>query len=143
MIHLVQAQLDHIRAHAEYDAPMEACGIILADATATRCENIARDRRIHAEIGRFELERAARRNQVIGFYHSHVDSPPLPSPSDFTGAHHFGFWYVIASVRTCLGGRVDAIATYILRGTEEKKIFEQTILKDGRAKVVQIIKQSA
>ncbi len=143
MIHLVQVQLDYIRDHAVYECPMEACGILLADATAMRCENVARDRWAHAAIGRIELERVARHNQVIGFYHSHVDRPPIPSPADFAGAHHFGFWYVIASVSTYNGGHVDAITTYILRGTEEKKIFEHTILRDGKTLVAQTITQSA
>lgn len=143
LIHLTQVQLDHIRAHSEYECPMECCGVLLAVGTAMRCENVARDRAKFAEIGNVELQRIARHNTVIGFYHSHVDRPPLPSQEDFSGAHNFGGWQVISCVRTCSGGRVTAIASYVLRGTMENKIFEHTILRGGKSEVVQIVRQHA
>lgn len=141
--HLTDGQLAHIKAHAECECPMECCGILLADGTAMRCENVAKDRTRFAEIGNFELQRIARHNTVIGFYHSHVDRPPLPSQEDFAGANSFGMWYVIASARMCSGGRVTAIASYVLRGTMENKIFEHTVLRGGKTEVVQIVKQRA
>jgi proteasome lid subunit RPN8/RPN11 len=99
-----------IRRHAENDYPFECVGVITETGTI-RCDNTAQDRSTRVEIAPIELQRIARRNKIVGFYHSHINGPALPSAVDVAR------WlpdvtYVIASVYTKHGGRVTEIAAF-------------------------------
>ena len=72
----------------------------LVTSTA-RCGNTRTDspqNRYHIdpkELVRIQREGRARREDIIGFYHSHPDHPAQWSPTDLAEAHWFGCSYVI------------------------------------------------
>ncbi len=93
-------------AHAEAEAPNEACGLVaFRDGVAERylpAENVA------ASPYRFELKPAdpldfflEDEGFVLGVFHSHLSSPPRPSKTDI---ENIGLWeqrpYLILSLRT-------------------------------------------
>ena len=95
-----------LRAHAEDEAPNEACGlVVLRDGLAERYEP---GTHVSASPYFFELEMA---DPAIWFleddgyelavFHSHLSSPPRPSRTD---VENIGLWrgkpYLILSVRT-------------------------------------------
>ena len=92
-------------AHAEREAPNEACGLILLrDGCAERYEA---GRNLSASPYRFELEIDPEiwfledDGYELAVFHSHVSSPPRPSRTD---VENIGLWerkpYVIFSLRT-------------------------------------------
>ena len=93
-------------AHAEAEAPNEACGLVaFRDGVAERylpAENVA------ASPYRFELKPSdpldfflEDEGYELGVFHSHVSSPPRPSKTD---VENIGLWggrpYLILSLRT-------------------------------------------
>ncbi len=99
--------LAELRAHARTEAPRECCGLLLG--TAGRIARSARARNIAPEATRylvhpedhFRAIRAARAEglDVIGAYHSHPASEPVPSPTDIAEANSGPeFVYVIVSL---------------------------------------------
>ena len=93
-------------AHAEQEAPNEACGLILLrDGRAERYEP---GRNAAASPYRFELEFddpdiwfAEDDGYELAVFHSHISAPPRPSRTD---VENIGLWegkpYVILSLRT-------------------------------------------
>jgi proteasome lid subunit RPN8/RPN11 len=93
-------------AHAEAEAPNEACGLILfRDGVA---ERYAPGRNAAASPYRFELEFddpevwfAEDDGYELGVFHSHLSSPARPSRTD---VENIGLWegrpYLILSLRT-------------------------------------------
>lgn len=98
------AILEAIRQHARREAPRECCGLLIGDAERLD-EAVAVENRAADPVGRYEIDprdylAAIKRcrgtsRSVIGAYHSHVSSPPEPSPSDLADAFS-GFLYLIA-----------------------------------------------
>lgn len=97
--------LDELLAHARREAPNECCGILIG--TAGRIERAMPARntlgsptryQIHPE-DQFAAIRSARERgeSVVGFYHSHPSSPPLPSAVDRVEAAYPGHCYLIVS----------------------------------------------
>lgn len=79
-------------AHAEAEAPLEACGLLggptLAQAVSVyQARNAARSRWryvVHHEDALDALEQMhARGELLVGVYHSHTDSPAEPSRADY------------------------------------------------------------
>ena len=99
----VRAQLV---AHAEHEAPNEACGLVLLrDGRAERYE---RGRNAAASPYRFELELADPElwyaeddGYELAVFHSHLSAPARPSRTD---VENIGLWekrpYLILSLRT-------------------------------------------
>ena len=94
-----------LRAHAEAEAPNEACGlVVLRDGVA---ERYLRGRNAAASPYRFELEVPPEtwfledEGYELAVFHSHLSSPPRPSRTD---VENIGLWagrpYVILTVRT-------------------------------------------
>ncbi len=110
MRELIYHDILEIKAHAENECPFECVGV-LAEERVIRCTNVAQDRAMRVEIAPGELQQIARRNKIVGFYHSHINGPALPSSVD-TARWIPGVTYVIASVYTKLGGRVAEIAAF-------------------------------
>lgn len=114
MITLSEDRLAEIRKHGERDYPYECCGLMLgrfeADGRKVVLETypISNSREESAKRNRFlirpeELMRGERYAQgksleVVGFYHSHPDSPAVPSQYDLEHAWPT-YSYVIVSVR--------------------------------------------
>ena len=111
MIQITRELVAAIEAHAERDYPAEACGLLLGVAAkgepriarvlaAANREGADRERRYQIDRAAYEeAERTAaeQRIEILGVYHSHPDSPPVPSARD--GEFAFPEWlYWIAPV---------------------------------------------
>jgi proteasome lid subunit RPN8/RPN11 len=94
-----------LRAHAEEEAPNEACGlVVLRDGVA---ERYVRGRNAAASPYRFELEVDPEtwfledEGYELAVFHSHLSSPPRPSRTD---VENIGLWQgkpcLILNVRT-------------------------------------------
>ena len=101
MISISTELLDEIRAHGVRDYPYECCGLLLGRFKAegklvTETYAISNAREESAKRNRFLIEpvelmrgeKYARERdlEVIGFYHSHPDSPAQPSQYDLEHA---------------------------------------------------------
>jgi len=101
MITISESSLHEIRAHGVKDYPYECCGLLLgrygADGkVVTETYPISNAREESAKRNRFLIEpaelmrgeRYAREHdlEVVGFYHSHPDSPAVPSQYDLEHA---------------------------------------------------------
>ena len=101
MITISETLLDEIRTHGVKDYPYECCGLLLGHFNAdskvvTETYPISNAREESAKRNRFLIEpaelmrgeRYAREHdlEVVGFYHSHPDSPAVPSQYDLEHA---------------------------------------------------------
>ena len=113
---------DHVRAqlvaHAEGEAPNEACGLILLrEGRAERYEpgrnKAASPYRFELELENPELWFAEDDGYELAVFHSHIASPPRPSRTD---VENIGQWeglpYLIYSVR------MDDLAAWTITGGE-------------------------
>jgi proteasome lid subunit RPN8/RPN11 len=112
---------DALRAHAEAEAPNEACGlVVLRDGVA---ERYVRGRNAAESPYRFELEVPPETwfleddGYELAVFHSHLSSPPRPSRTD---VENIGLWegkpYLILSLGsgelagwTVAGGRIEPL----------------------------------
>jgi proteasome lid subunit RPN8/RPN11 len=94
-------------AHAREEAPRECCGLLVGKgesvARSVRARNLDRAAtRYHIDPeDHFAAIRAARVEglEVVGAYHSHPSSAPVPSPTDVAEANSGpDFLYVIVSL---------------------------------------------
>jgi proteasome lid subunit RPN8/RPN11 len=104
--------LDDIFEHARETYPEECCGILVGRdeggrrtiTAARRANNVSserkHDRYVIDEEKLIEVIRSVRGlpEDVVGFYHSHPDSPSRPSEYDRQIAAWPGYSYLIASV---------------------------------------------
>ena len=101
MITVADKQLTEIREHGVRDYPYECCGLLLGrfgpnGKLVTETYPISNAREESAKRNRFLItpeelmkgERYARDHdlEVVGFYHSHPDSPAVPSQYDLEHA---------------------------------------------------------
>lgn len=101
MISIPKAALAAIRAHGISDYPYECCGLLLGRYSGdgkiveetfpisnAREESAKRNRFLITpeELLRGERYAASRALEVVGFYHSHPDSPAMPSKYDLEHA---------------------------------------------------------
>ena len=101
MITIRNEQLEQIREHGVRDYPYECCGLLLGHygddgKVVTETYPISNAREESAKRNRFLIEpeelmrgeRYAREKdlEVVGFYHSHPDSPARPSQYDLDHA---------------------------------------------------------
>ena len=101
MITITERELAEIREHGVRDYPYECCGLLLGrfESNAkivTETYPISNAREESAKRNRFLItpeelmkgERFARQHdlEVVGFYHSHPDSPAVPSQYDLEHA---------------------------------------------------------
>jgi len=113
-----------INAHGERTFPEECCGIllgvtegkdhiILESQELDNLQDENRKRRFYITPGQYraaEREAAARKLELLGFYHSHPDHPAIPSAFDTEHALPW-FTYIIVSVRA---GRAGDVTAWIL-----------------------------
>jgi len=113
MITISESLLREIRAHGVKDYPYECCGLLLGQYSpegkvVTETYPISNAREESAKRNRFLIEpvelmrgeRYAREHalEVVGFYHSHPDSPAVPSQYDLEHAWPT-YSYIIVSTR--------------------------------------------
>ena len=124
-LHVHSEIADAVRAHAARDYPHECCGFMLgragAEETVVARTMPAANTRQDSPRNRFEIDpgelvrvdRAARAEgqDVVGFYHSHPDTPARPS--EFDREHAWpGYCYVIVSV---VAGHPQEMRNWLLR----------------------------
>jgi proteasome lid subunit RPN8/RPN11 len=113
MITIAEQQLTEIREHGVRDYPYECCGLLLGRfdenvKTVRETYAISNAREESAKRNRFLItpeelmrgERYAREHdlEVVGFYHSHPDSPAVPSQYDLEHAWPT-YSYIIVSTK--------------------------------------------
>ena len=113
MITIAEKQLTEIREHGVRDYPYECCGLLLGrfgpnGKLVTETYPISNAREESAKRNRFLItpeelmkgERYARDHdlEVVGFYHSHPDSPAVPSQYDLEHAWPT-YSYIIVSTQ--------------------------------------------
>jgi len=113
LITLTKERLEEIRQHGVRDYPYECCGLLLGrfaengHKVVTETYPISNAREESAKRNRFLIqpeelmrgEKYARTKalEVVGFYHSHPDSPAVPSQYDLEHAWPT-YSYIIVSV---------------------------------------------
>ena len=147
MLLLDQNIIDAITAHAERDYPHECGGMLIgrfaegkkAVTETFPLENAREEEARHNRVlilpkDVLRAERYARENKldVVGYYHSHPDSPAVPSQYDLD--HALPVWsYIIASV---IDGKVADIRSWEMENDRSKFNEEQTehrlLAGDGR-----------
>jgi proteasome lid subunit RPN8/RPN11 len=119
LIKIDNDNLSAIRSHGEQDYPYECCGLLIgrfdADGTKAVVETypISNAREESAKRNRFLIEpaelmqgeryAASKKLEVVGFYHSHPESPAVPSQYDLEHAWPT-YSYIIVSVRNQKAG---------------------------------------
>jgi len=113
MITIANEQLNDIREHGVRDYPYECCGLLFGRFRAegkvvTETYPISNAREESAKRNRFLIEpkelmrgeqyARSRDLEVVGFYHSHPDSPAVPSQYDLEHAWPT-YSYIIVSTR--------------------------------------------
>jgi proteasome lid subunit RPN8/RPN11 len=79
-----------------------------------------------AELIRIQREAALADLDIVGFYHSHPDSPAKWSSTDLDEAHWTGCSYVITSVED---GKAVLTTSFLLLGEEQIKHFEDEVIE--------------
>lgn len=110
MLELAPDDLDAVRAHARAAYPEECCGLLVGEPrpAGARVREVVRAANLHPEPRRrYDVDprallaghRRARElgREVVGYYHSHPDSPARPSWHD-TAAALPGASYLIVRV---------------------------------------------
>lgn len=137
MIEISQNSIEAITAHAERDYPHECGGMLIGHfapegkKTVTETFPLENAREEEARHNRvlilpkdvMRAERYAREKKldVIGYYHSHPESPAVPSQYDLD--HALPVWsYVIASV---INGKVVDIFSWEMENDRSKFNEEQ------------------
>ena len=131
MIELNQKVIDAITSHAERDYPHECGGMLIGrfeegKKTVTETFPLENAREEEARHNRvlilpkdvLRAERYARENKldVVGYYHSHPESPAVPSQYDLD--HALPVWsYIIASV---IEGQVEDIRSWEMEHDRSK-----------------------
>jgi proteasome lid subunit RPN8/RPN11 len=145
MLRISQGHLSSIRRSAEKCYPKECCGVLLGKlvdgervvSEIVSCSNIAEgDQRDRYHIDPAELIDVQKRARdsgldIVGFFHSHPDHPPVASRTDLREALWFANSYLIVEVNN---GRAGEIGSFVLCGTdEEDKRFdpEQVSITDA------------
>jgi proteasome lid subunit RPN8/RPN11 len=123
--------IERIVAHAEQEAPIEACGFLMGsnglvtrDFPVTNAEgredhytfDPEEQFRAYSVAGKEDLD-------IVGVYHSHPKSPPQPSAEDIRLAHDTALLYVIVSLMEGKG----AVKAFSIR---EGKTEEEALLTE-------------
>ncbi|MCL2238258.1 MAG: M67 family metallopeptidase [Treponema sp.] len=141
MLNLFSEHEKIIRAEGENTYPNECCGILIGEIddkgvkTVKYTEAIRNAREDGEQYHRFlitpedmmQAEQTARKRKqdVIGFYHSHPDHPAMPS--DYDKEHALPFYsYIIVSV---MQGKSDELTSWEL--TADRKNFESENIFKG------------
>jgi proteasome lid subunit RPN8/RPN11 len=98
--------LADIVAHAVADAPRECCGLLVGIGDSV--DESVRTPNLEPGLTRFLVDPAAQvalmkrlrgtRREILGAYHSHPQSEPVPSPSDIAEIFSNDFLCVIVSL---------------------------------------------
>ena len=106
-VRIPAAVVSDMLAHAREEAPRECCGLLIGKGDSVA--RSVRARNLDAKATRYLIDpedhfaaiRGARAEglEVVGAYHSHPSSAPVPSPTDIAEANGgTDFLYVIVSL---------------------------------------------
>ncbi|KAB1198526.1 MULTISPECIES: desampylase [Haloferax] len=106
--HARDSILSHTREGAARDPPEEVCGVLVGDedsdsiSSVRPVSNIAPDPRVAYELDPAETvavidDVESVGADVVGFYHSHPESAPIPSATDREQASWTGYVYLICN----------------------------------------------
>lgn len=148
MIKIGRPILDQIKSHAEREYPHECCGLLIGlieDAGQTRVifetypvanaweEEGARDHRMMIkpeDYRRAELNYVKRGLGVVGDYHSHPESPAVPSQFD---RNYLASWspmsHIVVSVYE---GRARELRSWVIE-EDRSRSNEEEILKGNQS----------
>lgn len=127
MLYLSVAQAHEITDHARRDAPREACGLLAGERSQVvrviPLPNSAADAEKRYVIDPAAYVRALAEIEgqglsLIGFYHSHPNGDPIPSPTDIREAAYPDAVYVIAGLR----GGVSKLSAWRIRYGEVESV---------------------
>jgi proteasome lid subunit RPN8/RPN11 len=109
-----QAHLDAMSEHGKRGYPYEVCGVLLGRFGTEVLKVVPVENRETemprvryqidpADLLRIQREADAARIDVVGYYHTHPDHPPRPSPTDLaravaTGGLSDGTFHIVMSV---------------------------------------------
>lgn len=130
-----RAVLRELEAHARADRPRECCGTLIGVAghvfESRRAANLSDhpnrfllDPRAHVAALR---ETRRRELQVVGFYHSHPHSDPVPSPTDLAESTYPDALHIIVGRGSTPDGSDVEARAYYLRGTHYVEVPLETI----------------
>ena len=134
MISLSKASLKDIADAAENAYPRECCGLLAGHTDELGSHLITRvvlsrnlssgDTRDSFEVDpkvRFNLmrtlEQASNGETIVGHYHSHPDSSPVPSSRDLAMAYEPSLVWVIVAVHSGIVGETRAYMVTVATGT--------------------------
>jgi len=120
-----RGDVDHIHEHARESYPEECAGAMVGMSLdgmkivvdVWRAENTHEDERSRRflieplKIKEFEERAAERDMDVLGFYHSHPGSAPVPSPRDIAEAAYDDALYLIAGIE----GQAEVLRVFRIR----------------------------
>ena len=127
-MHVRRDVVEAIAAHARRESPRECCGLLIGTAheviEAVATANVAAEPHRHYQVSpvdhfaqikrcRDAASQGAEALDIIGAYHSHPRSSPVPSPTDLEEAFS-EFLYIIAGPGD--GSAALALRAYRLRG---------------------------
>jgi proteasome lid subunit RPN8/RPN11 len=138
MLILYSDHVKAIRAHLEAGYPDEACGMLVGeiDGEVRRVASVVtvknawaethggaseRDRFLIApdDFVRADREAAKLGHEIIGYFHSHPDSPSRPSETD----REWAWPYVSFMIASVTDGKVTSLQSYILR--DDRTAFDE------------------
>jgi proteasome lid subunit RPN8/RPN11 len=102
-VHISRGAAQEISAHAQEALPRECCGVLIGSGSAIvearRTRNLE-ESRTRFEVdpkGHIDARREARLRglEVVGFYHSHPHSEPIPSYTDLAEASYPDLFHLI------------------------------------------------
>lgn len=138
MIRISEKSIEAITAHSEQDYPHECGGMLIGRFESDRAKTVvetfalensreeeARHNRVlilPKDVLRAEEYAREKKLDVIGYYHSHPESPAVPSQYDLD--HALPVWsYVIASV---IGGKVVDVRSWEMENDRSRFNEEET-----------------
>ncbi len=129
VVRLAKQHLLEMVAHAQEEAPLEACGVLAgSEGRVTRlyrARNAARSplsyRLEPEEQFRIFVDIEQRGWEILGIYHSHPASPPVPSSLDLNQAYYPDAVYFVVSLAG--PGEPEVRAFRIVEG----EVFEEEL----------------
>ena len=132
-------------AHAREVAPRECCGLLIG--TGSEVDGSIRSANVDPDPNRYQLDpvlhvatsRSLRgsRRKVLGVYHSHPHSPPVPSRTDLLEAYYPDFVWIIVSPGM---PAAESVAAYRLAGEAFVEVNLLVVEGERHVKLVESIR---
>jgi proteasome lid subunit RPN8/RPN11 len=114
-----EIHVQQMMSHCIGSAPEVACGILTVDSVLP-CENVEKVPHLNCYKVPSAVIYKLPRGELRGFFHSHVNSPAIPTERDLLAANWFGYVYCILGV---YDDTAREFRLYRLEGTPSAKFF--------------------